>query len=136
MDYKKTVPLGWRIFIIMGIVVICYQIFSLATSIYNDYQVDQNIEKFKAVNRDLELEKKQKQKEYLYALLRSSQEKLKKENFGEVFPGEQVIIVPEIKFANPLLNIVDEEKNDLFTEGQLQNLTNLEKWGRYLWGRR
>ncbi len=78
-------------------------LYVLTSSIYGSYQIDTYIARFEEENKKLADENQRLSDEYLYFTSRGYQEKIAKQNFGLINPGEEVIILPEsdaITFAD------------------------------------
>lgn len=91
---KRAIPFSYQVVIIVGFIVVFYQLYSLSTSIYNESTVDQyNREQRQEISKlydDLQLKKKQ----YILTSLNSFFEKGGKE-INKLNPGEKEIIIHE-----------------------------------------
>lgn len=67
----------------------------MVSSLYHSERIALEITKFKDINNNISYQIEDKQRQYIKSILPSSQELMRKENFGEVLKGEQVIIIKE-----------------------------------------
>ena len=74
-----------------------YIFFALATSIYRDYQLEVNIQKFEDEISKLAELAKQKPKDVKYFQSEEYKDKYAKENLNLLNPGEKLIIIPQEK---------------------------------------
>src|SRR3989338_10141782 len=75
------------------VIIIVYQVSILTSAIYHSEKIIIEIDKFKQINRDIQITITEKQKQYIRSILPSMQELMRKENFGEVIKGERVFII-------------------------------------------
>ena len=128
----STISRTTRIILIVEFIVAIYMLIALTTSEYNSYKVEKYIQDFESRNQEIALENQQLKNEYDYFTSKQYQEKIAKQNFGLVNPGEQVLIIPEES------KITDEEEfqNRIITEKVefYESLSNPIKWWYYLFG--
>lgn len=98
MSYRFSHVSGFTKFIlIVEFVLVSYLLYSLTKNVYNSYRVDRYIEAFRAENVAIEEENRRKTENYLYFTSEEYIDKIAKQNFGLVNPGEEVIILaPDI----------------------------------------
>ena len=122
-----------KIILSLLIFVIFYQVFILISSFYQSERIDSQIKIFGENNTSLENEIIDMKRKYIKSIIPSTQELLQKQNLGEVYSGERVIIIKN----DP--NKEEEPQENLFTDinGEKTNLDNLnypEKWILFLTG--
>lgn len=88
-----------RVILLLEFLLVAYMLYTLTSSIYKSYQIDQYIARFDEENRKLASENESLSNDYLYFTSEAYQEKIAKQNFGLVNPGEEVIILPESEVA-------------------------------------
>jgi len=93
--------------ILIGFGIAAYLMFSLATSVYKNYLIDQHIKSFEEENVRLAAENLQKKEDYDYYISEAYLEKTAKESLSLKKPGEEVIILVEddIKSEKKSLNL-------------------------------
>jgi hypothetical protein len=106
---------------------------ALTTSEYQSYRIEKYIDEFEKSNQRLALENEELLNQYDYYSSSEYQEKVAKQNFGLINPGEEVIIIPESAMVS------DEE---VFSEGiddarvrQFKGLSNPVKWWYFFFRR-
>lgn len=121
-----------RFILIAEFIVAIYMVISLTTSEYNSYKIQQYIEKFEGDNQKLAEENNQLKDRYEYYTSPEYQEKIAKQNFGLVNPGEKVLIIPEKSSLTPEEEFIDTvvTQRVKFYEG----LGNPVKWWYYFFG--
>lgn len=121
-----------RFILIAEFIVAVYMLIALTTSEYNSYKIEQYIQQFESENQLLLEENNTLNDKYEYYTSPEYQEKIAKQNFGLVNPGEKVIIIPD----NPDVSPQDEFKNTINTERIkfYRNLSNPVKWWYYFFG--
>lgn len=121
-----------RFILIAEFVVAIYMVIALTTSEYNSYKIQQYIEKFEKDNQLLAEENNQLQDQYEYFSSPEYKEKIAKQNFGLINPGEKVLIIPEKSIMTP-----EEEFIDTVVTQRVkfyQDLPNAIKWWYYFFG--
>lgn len=112
--------------LIVEFIVAVYMLIALTTSEYESFKVERYIEEFENRNQEIALENNELQDQYDYFTSPEYQEKIAKQNFGLVRPGEEVLIIPEPVSAS------DEEEfeNKLISERErfYMDLDNPVKW--------
>jgi cell division protein FtsB len=129
---NRNISSTTRAILIAEFLIAIYMVISLTTSEYNSYKIKQYIEKFEVDNLELSEENAQLQNKYQYYTSPEYQEKIAKQNFGLVNPGEKVLIIPEasnISAEDEFLNTVVSERVKFY-----QELPNAVKWWYYFFG--
>ena len=121
-----------RIIIIVEFVLLAYMLYVLSTSLYKSYQVDNFIKSAEQENARLEKENTLLAEDYEYYRSDRYKEKIAKQNFGLVRPGEQVIILlPDSTTPkNP-----ESENTTIMTRQYYENLSNARKWFLFFFDR-
>ena len=117
--------------IIVEFLVVSYLLYTLTKSVYQSYQIDQDIAGFKKENDLIAAENKQKEDDYSYYSSDAYIEKIAKQNLGLVNPGEQVIVIPNsaagttgVVGGTPTNDQVDPNTN-------IQSMSNPQKWWKF-----
>jgi cell division protein FtsB len=118
-----------RFILIAEFIVAIYMVIALTTSEYNSYKIEQYIKEFEAENQVLLEENNTLNDKYEYFTSPEYQEKIAKQNFGLVNPGEKVLIIPE----NSNMTAEEEFQNNVSTERIrfYRDLPNAVKWWYY-----
>jgi cell division protein FtsB len=121
-----------RFILIAEFIVAIYMVIALTTSEYNSYKIEQYIKEFEAENQVLLEENNTLNDKYEYFTSPEYQEKIAKQNFGLVNPGEKVLIIPE----NSNMTAEEEFQNNVSTERIrfYRDLPNAVKWWYYFFG--
>lgn len=121
-----------RFILIAEFIVAIYMVIALTTSEYNSYKIEQYIKEFEAENQALLEENNTLNDKYEYFTSPEYQEKIAKQNFGLVNPGEKVLIIPE----NSNMTAEEEFQNNVSTERIrfYRDLPNAVKWWYYFFG--
>lgn len=129
---NRNISSTTRIILIVEFIVAIYMVISLTTSEYNSYKIEQYIKKFEEDNVKLAEENNQLKDRYEYYTSPEYQEKIAKQNFGLVNPGEKVLIIPESSNLTP----AEEFEETVLTERIkfYEELSNPVKWWYYFFG--
>jgi cell division protein FtsB len=129
---NRNISSTTRIILIVEFIVAIYMVISLTTSEYNSYKIEQYITKFEEDNVKLAEENNQLKDRYEYYTSPEYQEKIAKQNFGLVNPGEKVLIIPESSNLTP----AEEFEETVLTERIkfYEELSNPVKWWYYFFG--
>ncbi|PKL36835.1 hypothetical protein CVV38_02990 [Candidatus Peregrinibacteria bacterium HGW-Peregrinibacteria-1] len=112
---------------IVELFVVAYLIYSLSLNAYRGYQVDKHIALFEAENQLLEKANQQKNEDFLYYISTEYADKIAKQNFGLINPGEEVIVVAaDQNYIDP----VEEQVN----VARYQDDSNPKKWKNFIFG--
>lgn len=110
--------------LIIEFLLVAYMLYVLTSSIYGSYQIDTHIKRFEAENKHFAEENSKLSNDYLYFTAESYQEKIAKQNFGLVNPGEEVIILPE----SDITTFVEEEEDKVKYFRRWNAASNPRKW--------
>jgi cell division protein FtsB len=129
----KSVSPITKFILIAEFVLAIYMLIALTTSQYNSYRIEKYIQEFEAQNQKLVTENNDLQDKYEYYTSPEYQEKIAKQNFGLINPGEQVLIIPE----SSVLSDAEEFQNKVLEERVLfyQSLNTPLKWWYFFFSR-
>ena len=129
---NRNISNSTRLILAIEFVVALYMVIALTTSEYNSYKIEQYIKQFEAENELLAQENDTLKDRYEYYTSPEYQEKIAKQNFGLVNPGEKVLIIPE----TTNLSAEEEFSNTISTERVrfYRSLPNAVKWWYYFFG--
>lgn len=131
MSYRFSHTSGFTKFIlIVEFLLVSYLLYSLTKNVYNSYRVDRYIEAFKAENAAIAEENRQKTENYLYFTSEEYIDKIAKQNFGLVNPGEEVIILSPDVLEDDVIADHDFE----FEFARHSNMTNRQQWKNFFFG--
>lgn len=103
-----------------------YLLYALTVNIYQSYQIDYHIKNFQDENTKIADENKKKAEDLLYYTSNEYIDKIAKQNFNLINPGEEVIIIPEGE------NIPTDDNVE--QSGASQNyyyLSNPQRWWKF-----
>ncbi len=119
-----------KFILIVEFILVSYLMYSLTKNIYNSYRVDRYIEAFQAENERIAEENRQKTENYLYFTSEEYIDKIAKQNFGLVNPGEEVIILTP--------DVLDDEipvEEDMFGDfARYTQMNNRQQWRDFFFG--
>lgn len=115
-----------KMILIAEFVLLSYMLYVLSTSLYKSYQVDNFIKRAEEDNAKLEKSNSLLIEDYEYYKSDAYKEKIAKQNFGLVRPGEEVIILAKSTDQTPVMG--NEERADLLSKGYYDKLSNPQKW--------
>ncbi|MBN2095970.1 hypothetical protein JW752_01055 [Candidatus Peregrinibacteria bacterium] len=120
-----------QLVIVGGFLTFLYIFFALATSIYRDYQLEVNIQKFEDEIAQLAGLANQKPKDVEYFQSVQYKDKYAKENLNLLNPGEKLIIIPQED------RVVKTEKIIIgqYDYPHVLELPNRNQWWEYFFGR-
>lgn len=119
-----------KMIIIVEFLVVSYLLYTLTKSVYQSYQIDQDIVDFKQQNDLIAQENKQKEADYSYYSSDAYIEKIAKQNLGLINPGEQVIVIPNSAGGQTNAATDTSAPNQNSTEN-IQTLPNIQKWWKF-----
>lgn len=120
-----------KMILIIEFILFAYMLYILSTSLYKSYQIDTFIAHAELENEKLAQTNQQLIEDYEYYRSDSYKEKIAKQNFGLVRPGEEVIIVaPQGK-----LYASEEERALEVATQYYQSLSNSRKWFLFFFDR-
>lgn len=131
MAYRPNAQSGPNLIkaiLIGGFVLVAYMLYSLTVSIYESYQIDQHITNFETKNESLRQENLQKMEDFKYYTSPEYIDKIAKENFGLVNPGEEVIILTEGK----TISFPEASEALALKERTMANWSNPKKWWTFV----
>ena len=120
-----------KIILIAEFILLAYMLYVLSASLYKSYQVDRFIKTAEEENKKLEYENTSLIEDFEYFRSNSYKEKIAKQNFGLVRPGEEVIILAPA--GGPYLT--GEEQIVQATEEYYKQLSNPRKWFLFFFDR-
>ncbi|MEI7690247.1 MAG: septum formation initiator family protein [bacterium] len=109
----------WRILILF---VAAFLIFSLGKNLYQNWKINQEVEKLKVEISDLRKANDTFTEKLLYYQSQSYREKIARERFGLQKPGEEVVV------------IVPEARPKIVEEKPVDKTPNYQKWWNYFFG--
>ena len=118
--------------VIGGFIFFFYMFFALATSIYRDYKLESQIQKFEANIDNLADLAQQKPEDVSYFASEQYKDRYAKENLNLLNPGEKLIIIPEeerIVEKGPV-----ELMTDKFDPKSIMGKSNIVQWKEYFFG--
>lgn len=122
-----------KIVLIIEFILLAYMLYVLSTSLYKSYQVDHFIKTAAEENKRLEFENSMLIEDYEYYGSAAYKEKIAKQNFGLIRPGEEVIILlPDTRGEN---KITQEERMYAYTSKYYESLSNPQKWYLFIFDR-
>ncbi len=128
---NRNKPFVLQLVIVGGFLVFFYIFFALATSIYRDYKLEVNIQKFEDEIEGLAQLANQKPKDVKYYQSEEYKDKYAKENLNLLNLGEKLIIIPQdkkvIKIEEIIINRLDYSN--------ILELPNRNQWWEYFFGR-
>jgi len=129
-DFSHTSRLT-KFIIIFEFILVAYLVYSLTKNVYYTYQVDKHIALYEEENLKLEAENVQKHEDLLYFTSLEYIDKVAKQNFGLVNPGEEVVILTDAPIAAFDL---DDYKSDISDVVVVPEKSNPEKWVDFFFG--
>lgn len=103
---------------------VAYMLYVLTSTIYKNYQIDRNITQFEDENKKLAMKNAELSEAFEYYTSEAYQEKIAKQNFGLMKPGEEVIILPE----SDVKTFAEEEDVRTKNMKRWNALSNPKKW--------
>jgi cell division protein FtsB len=127
---SRNKPFVLQLIIVGGFLVFIYIFFALATSIYRDYKLEVNIEKFEDEIRELAEKAHQKPEDVKYFESEQYVDKYAKENMNLLNPGEKLIIIPQeeqvVRYEEIIVNPLDHKR--------VLKLPIRNQWWEYFFG--
>lgn len=120
-----------KIILIVEFVLLSYMLYVLSTSLYKSYQVDKFIQAAEEQNKQLEETNKGLAEDYEYYSSDAYKEKIAKQNFGLIRPGEEVIIL----VPNDDENVSIDDRASQATRQYYSSLSNPRKWFLFFFDR-
>lgn len=120
-----------KIILIVEFVLLSYMLYVLSASLYKSYQVDRFIAAAEEENAKLALANESLIEDYEYYKSDAYYEKIAKQNFGLVRPGEEVIVLAPAgkEYLSP------EERADYSSKQYYESLSNPARWFKFFFDR-
>jgi len=128
----KTKSLTFQLLVLGGFIFFFYMFFALTTSIYRDYKLESEIEKFEQNIDDLATKARQKPEDVKYFASQEYKDRYAKESLNLLNPGEKLIIIPEqqrVVEQGPV-----ELATDKFDPASVLGKTKPTQWWEYFFG--
>lgn len=120
-----------KMILIVEFILLTYMLYVLSTSLYKSYQVDRFIKQAELENKKLEESNVALAEDYEYYHSDAYKEKIAKQNFGLIRPGEEIIILaPEGKGY-----LTGEERIISAHRAYYASLSNPKKWFLFFFDR-
>jgi len=110
---------------------LAYMLYVLTTSLYKSYQIDRFIENAAFENTKLAEENKKLASDFEYYSSPEYKEKIAKQNFGLVRPGEEVIIL----YPDRKQYVTPHERAAEISRNYYKSLDNSKKWYLFFFDR-
>ncbi len=120
-----------KIILLVEFLLLAYMLYVLSTSLYKSYQVDRFIRTAEEENMKLEKANLSLAEDYEYYRSDAYKEKIAKQNFGLVRPGEEVIILA----PDNQMYLSEEERATKVSEQYYHSLSNPRKWFLFFFDR-
>lgn len=120
-----------KIILLVEFLLLAYMLYVLSTSLYKSYQVDRFIHSAEEENMKLEKANLSLAEDYEYYRSDAYKEKIAKQNFGLVRPGEEVIILA----PDNQMYLSEEDRAAKTSEQYYQSLSNPRKWFLFFFDR-
>ena len=114
--------------LIVEFIIAIYMLIALTTSQFHSYKVERYIEDFEKQNEELALQNDELRDDYEYFTSPQYQEKIAKQNFGLINPGEEVLFIPadEKDVSRTFDEGVEEQQQEFY-----RKLSTPKKWWYY-----
>lgn len=120
-----------KIILTVEFILLAYMLYVLSTSLYKSYQVDRFIRQAEFENTRLAVSNTMLAEDYEYYRSDAYKEKIAKQNFGLVRPGEEVIILaPDEK-----IYLTGEERVAQASREYYRSLSHPKKWFLFFFDR-
>ncbi|MBN2087391.1 septum formation initiator family protein [Candidatus Peregrinibacteria bacterium] len=129
---RKNNTLTFQMIVIGGFIFFFYMFFALATSIYRDYKLESEIQKFEADINNLADLANTKPEDVEYFASVEYKDRYAKENLNLLNPGEKLIIIPEEDrvVEKGAVNLMTDKKGSASVLG----MSNPQQWREYFFG--
>lgn len=122
-----------KIILIAEFIFLSYMLYVLSTSLYKSYQVDKFIKAVEEENAALAESNIELVEDYEYYKSDAYKEKIAKQNFGLVRPGEEVIIITPEKTIYSELE--PNSRAEAISKQYYYSLSNPKKWFLFFFDR-
>ena len=129
----KTKSFTFQLVVIGGFIFFFYMFFALAASIYRDYKLESEVQKFEQDINQLADMAQQKPEDVQYFASNQYKDRYAKESLGLLNPGEKLIIIPEdqqVVEQGPV-----ELQTDKFDPTAVLGKTKPQQWWEYFFGK-
>ncbi len=121
-----------KIILIVEFLLVAYLLYALTVNVYKSYTLDAHIKTFEQENISIEDENSKKNADFQYYTSEQYIDKIAKQNFGLVNPGEEVIILP----VDPNSQVsADGTVTSAASKDDLSQLSNPQKWWKFFFDR-
>ncbi len=121
-----------KIILIVEFLLVAYLLYALTVNVYKSYTLDAHIKTFEQENISIEDENSKKNADFQYYTSEQYIDKIAKQNFGLVNPGEEVIILPVD--PNSQVN-ADGTVTSAASKDDFGQLSNPQKWWKFFFDR-
>lgn len=121
-----------KLILVIEFILVAYLLYALTVNVYKSYKLDLHIRTFEAENQLIAAENEQKSTDFQYYTSDQYIDKIAKQNFGLVNPGEEVIVLPpeDVNVGAEAQLIEDAALLD-----EISGLSNSEKWWKFFFDR-
>lgn len=120
-----------KIILIVEFILLAYMFYVLSTSLYKSYEVDRFIKEYEDQNTQLEETNNALAEDYEYYDSDAYKEKIAKQNFGLVRPGEEVIIL----VPDNIEKVPDDQRAAQISRQYYRGLSNPRRWFLFFFDR-
>jgi len=121
-----------KIILIVEFILVAYLLYALTTNVYKSYRLDLHIKRFEDENARIIDENLKKSTDFQYYTSSQYIDKIAKQNFGLVNPGEEIIVLPaEELTVSSEGDLAKQEIGDVDVAG----LSNPQKWWKFFFDR-
>lgn len=121
-----------KIILIVEFLLVAYLLYALTLNVYKSYTLDAHIRDFEEENKAIEDENNKKNDDFMYYTSEQYIDKIAKQNFGLVNPGEEIIILPLDANSQTAEGGSGENAQG---EEDLNKLSNPQKWWKFFFDR-
>ena len=122
----------FQLIVIGGFIFFFYMFFALTTSIYRDYKLESEVQRFEQDINELAELARQKPEDVEYFASEEYKDRYAKENLNLLNPGERLIIIPQEE------QVVEHGPVELFTNrfdpSNVLGKSNSVQWREYFFG--
>lgn len=120
-----------KFILISEFVLVAYMLYALSSSVYRSYQIDKHIAQFETENQRILEENRRLSADYEYYSSQAYKEKIAKQNFGLINPGEQVIVIPD----DGVIARAEDEVLQQKSARKWEIMSNPKKWWTFFFFR-
>jgi len=124
----KNINPSTKLILIIEFIIAVYMLIALVISQYRSFEVEKYISKFELENQELSLVNEDLSDDYQYYTSPEYQEKVAKQNFGLINPGEEVLFIPagDNDIDSSFEESLKQEQKDFYAD-----MTKTKKWWFY-----